>query len=156
MSILYIEPFSGISGDMFLGAFCGLTDGYETIEKLPELLGLKDGKVEVHDVSKNGIVCKHVKVIDLGSSSDHPPHRSLNEIHEIIERGSISDGSKTIAKEIFSIIGQAESRIHDVPLDKIHFHEVSGVDSILDIVGCAMLLDKMDVTKTFSDPVCTG
>lgn len=156
MSILYIEPFSGISGDMFLGALCGLTDSYKTIKKLPELLGLKDGKVEVNDVNKNGIVCKHVKVIDLGSGSDPPPHRSLKEIHSIIDRGSISDGSKTIAKEIFSIVGQAESRIHDVPLDKIHFHEVSGVDSILDIVGSAMMLDKLNVTKTYSDPVCTG
>jgi len=162
MSILYIEPFSGISGDMFLGALCGLTDSYETIKKLPELLGLQDGKIEIHEVNKNGIVCNHVKIIDLKSensgnhdSNDHP-HRSINEIYEIIENGIISDGSKTIAIEIFSIIGQAESRIHHVPLDKIHFHEISGVDSILDIVGCAMMLDKLDVKKSYSDPVCTG
>lgn len=175
MTTLYIEPFSGLSGDMLLSALCGLTDAYEEITSLPEKLHLTDGKVEVREVNKNGIVCKHVKIIDLSEdqahdhhhhhhhSHDHDhdhhhhhAHRHLKDILNIIQKGHISEGAKQIARDIFTIIGRSEAKIHNIPLEKIHFHEVSGVDSILDIVGCAVLLDRLQVQKTFSDPVCTG
>ncbi|NND15284.1 MAG: nickel pincer cofactor biosynthesis protein LarC [Eudoraea sp.] len=155
MSILYLEPFSGISGDMLLGALCGLKGDYDTISKLPKKLNLNDAKVEVNVVRKNGINCKHVKVVDLGGKeSSH--HRKLKEILEIIEKGNISDRAKEIARQIFTIIGESESRIHNIPLDEIHFHELSGVDSIIDIVGCAQLIDELNIKKTYSDPICTG
>ncbi|MFY0653369.1 MAG: nickel pincer cofactor biosynthesis protein LarC [Cyclobacteriaceae bacterium] len=186
MSVLYIEPFSGLAGDMLLSAFCALTDSYDEIVALPDKLHLHDGKVEVHEVEKNGIVCKHVKIIDLnddhGHSHDHShdhsqdhshshshshshdhghhhhhgEHRHLSDIVSLIDKGHISDEAKTIAKEIFQIIGQSESKVHNIPIETIHFHEVSAVDSILDIVGCAVLLDKLNVTKTYADPVCVG
>lgn len=184
MTTLYIEPFSGLSGDMLLSALCGLTDAYEEITSLPEKLHLTDGKVEVREVNKNGIVCKHVKIIDLsddqahsghhhhshdhdhhhhhshdhdhGHHHHHEGHRHLKDILKIIQNGHISEGAKQIARDIFTIIGRSEAKIHNIPLEKIHFHEVSGVDSILDIVGCAVLLDRLQVRKTFSDPVCTG
>lgn len=170
MSILYIEPFSGLAGDMLLSAFCALTDSYDDIIDLPNKLHLHDGKVEIHTVDKNGIVCQHVKVIDLNEGEHnhhhshshgthhhhHGPHRHLSDINSLIDKGHISDRAKTIAKDIFQIIGRSESKIHNIPLEKIHFHEVSAVDSILDIVGCAVLLDKLNVTKTYSDPVCVG
>jgi uncharacterized protein (TIGR00299 family) protein len=155
MGILYVEPFSGISGDMLLGALCGLKDDYDTILTLPKQLSLNDANVEVREVRKNGINCKHVRVIDLGGkNSKH--HRKLKDILEIIDNGEINDKAKEIARNIFSIIGEAESRIHNVPLDEIHFHELSGVDSIIDIVGCAQLIDDLDIKKTYSDPICTG
>ena len=224
-NILYIEPFSGASGDMFLSALCALTDDYDLMLSLPSLLNLKDGKVEVNQVEKNGIVCKHVKIIDLNPESTHHQHdhghqhththshthhpdhhhhhlsdyvkmgwhklthlfgghhhhhehghghhshththshhtnhhhgeqRGLKEINEIIDGGNINDGAKNIAKEIFQIVGQSESKIHDISIDKIHFHELSAVDSILDIVGCAVLIDKLGITQSFCDPICTG
>ena len=185
MSIIYIEPFSGLAGDMLLSAFCSLTDGYDEIIALPNKLHLHDGKVEVHTVEKNGIVCQHVKIIDLNDGNDHHSHgdyskeekshdhdhhhdhghhheahshahRHLSDINKLIDNGHISSGAKKIAKDIFQLIGQYESKVHNIPLEKIHFHEVSAVDSILDIVGCAVLLDKLQVTKTYADPVCVG
>ncbi len=184
MTDLYIEPFSGLSGDMFLSALCALTDGYQIIENLPKALHLPDGKIVVRQVDKNGIVCKHVKVIDLNESDHHHDHdhhhhhhdhghhhhhdhdhehghhhhahRHLADIIKIIENGHISDGAKAIAKSIFEIIGASEAKIHNMSLDTIHFHEVSGVDSILDIVGTAVLLDQLKVEKTYCDPICTG
>ena len=157
MSVISIEAFSGLSGDMFLGAFAELTNGYNTLKKLPELLGLDDAKVEITEVDKNGIVCKHVSVIDLNAKHDHHHHhRHLSDINIIIENGTISDSAKKIAKEIFLIIGKSESKIHNIPLEKIHFHEVSGVDSIVDIVGCAVLIDQLKIKKTFATAVCTG
>jgi pyridinium-3,5-bisthiocarboxylic acid mononucleotide nickel chelatase len=199
MSTLYVEPFSGLAGDMLLGALCGLTDGYDEIKALPGKLHLHDGKVEINEVEKNGIVCKHVKVIDLnegqethhhspddehshghshdhdhsqdhdhghshdhshdhdhGHSHNHSHGRHLSDILHLIDHGHISDGAKKIAKGIFQLIGEAESSVHDIPIEKIHFHEISGVDSIIDIVGCAVLLDKLGVEKTFADPICVG
>lgn len=195
MATLYIEAFSGLSGDMFLGALAGLSDSYEELGNLPKLLALDDAKIEISQVDKNGIVCKHVKVIDLNQphahhednhhhnhdNNDHNhhhhghdhhhdqdhskghhhhhhghAHRHLSDINKIIDNASIPDGAKDIAKAIFLIIGKSESKIHNIPLEKIHFHEVSGVDSIVDIVGCAVLLHKLDIRKTYSTAVCTG
>ncbi|WKN43684.1 nickel pincer cofactor biosynthesis protein LarC [Tunicatimonas pelagia] len=185
MSVLYIEPFAGLAGDMLLSALCGLCDGYDEVIGLPEKLNLPDGKVEISTVNKNGIVCKHVKIIDLneaaqpngqgatthshshkhthshdqGHSHSHNhshAHRHLSHINDIIDKAEISDNARKIAKEIFLIIGKSESKVHDIPLEKIHFHEVSAVDSILDIVGCAVMLDTLNVEKTYSDPVCLG
>lgn len=172
MSVLYIEPFSGLAGDMLLSALCALSDNYDDIKDLPDKLHLHDGKVEVHTVDKNGIVCQHVKIIDLNQENTHEhhhshshgthdhhhhgAHRHLSDINALIDKGHIKPRAKTIAKDIFQIIGRSESKIHNIPLDKIHFHEVSAVDSILDIVGCAVMLDKLNVTKTYSDPICVG
>lgn len=219
MNTLYIEPFSGLSGDMFLSALCGLTDGYELIQSLPEKLNLPDGKVKIQQLNKNGIVCQHVKIIDLNQtaeshshshshthhhghghhlhhghghhhgehhhyhlsdylkggvnkvvsifkgkkgarnnhSHDHHHHnRGLKEINKIIAEGNITNGAKTIAKEIFNIIGLSESKIHNIPFETIHFHEVSAVDSILDIVGSAVLIDQLEVEKVYCDSACTG
>lgn len=188
MTSLYIEPFSGLSGDMLLSALCELADYHQEIVKLPGKLHLPDGKVLIEPANKNGIVCKHVRIIDLnedqgahahhhGHDHDHShdhdhhhdhshnddhghhhhhAHRHLKDIIEIIDKGHISEGAKKVAKEIFMIIGKSESKIHDMDLNTIHFHEVSGVDSILDIVGCAVLIDHLGVEKTYSDPICTG
>ena len=171
MAIVYIEAFSGLSGDMFLGALAGLTDSYDELRELPKLLSLDDAKVEISEVEKNGIVCQHVRVIDLnaqqalehdhhhdhGNNLDgHHHHRHLSDINKIIENASIPEETKAIAKAIFLIIGESESKIHNIPLKDIHFHEVSGVDSIIDIVGCSLLLHKLEIKKTYATAICTG
>jgi len=182
---LYIEPFSGLSGDMFLGALCGLLDAYDEVKDLPQLLNLPDGRVEVSQVEKNGIVCRHVNVIDLNStassehshdhhhghghthshsheheseshSHSHSHHRHLSDIVDLIEKADITQSARTIAKDIFQLIGEAESQVHDIPIEKIHFHEISAVDSIIDIVGCAVLIDRLGSLTTYSEPICTG
>lgn len=206
--ILKIEAFAGMSGDMFLGALCGLADAYDEITNLPSLLHLKDEVViKLSDVNKTGIACKHVKIIDVKNEASstgyshkqqsdhghhhhhhdehhhdhhhphshahdhahdhdhghshkaehhHHHHRHLKDIYNIIDQGHISAGAKEIAKKIFLLLGEAESQIHGIPLEKIHFHEVGAIDSIMDIVGTAWLLDKLGIEKTYSTPVATG
>ena len=193
MNTLYIEPFSGLSGDMFLGALCGLLEAYDDLEELPQKLNLPDGRVEITSVEKNGIVCRHVNVVDLNEptnahhdhghkhehphhhhkhdeghshshSHDHPhshvhgshEHRHLSEIIELIDNADINDSARKISKEIFQLIGKAESEVHNIPIEKIHFHEISAVDSIIDIVGCAVLIDRLGSLTTYSEPVCVG
>ena len=82
-------------------------------------------------------------------------HRNLKDIQKLIDQ-ALSENVKKIANEIFLIIGKAESKIHDMHLDTIHFHEISGVDSIIDIVGNAVLIDKLNVSNVICTPVCTG
>ncbi|MEN8119707.1 MAG: nickel pincer cofactor biosynthesis protein LarC [Bacteroidota bacterium] len=164
MSTILIEAFSGLSGDMFLSALTELANAHNEILNLPELLNLPDGKVEINKLNKNGIVCNHVKVIDLNKYVKNKQvekhhqhhHRHLSDIIELINNAQITDNAKQIAKDIFLIIGKSESKIHNVDLSKIHFHEVSGVDSIIDIVGCAYLIDKLSIKKAYSTAVCTG
>ena len=195
MSTIYIEAFSGLSGNMFLSAFCELIDDYELLLDLPLKLHLPDGKIEVQEVNKNGISCKYVEVIDLnlekdslaGHTHEHEDqqhdhshghdhthdhdhshnhshshedgghhHRHLVDIQKLIDNAHISEGAKEIAHEIFLLIGKAESKIHNMSLETILFHEISGVDSIIDIVGNAVLIDKLKISNVYCTPICTG
>lgn len=173
MNTIYIEAFSGLSGNMFLSAFCELLDDYTLIQDLPKQLHLPDGKIEIEKVNKNGISCNYIEVIDLNEknehnhshdhhhddhshSHDHGNHRHLKDIQKLIDQAHISENAKKIAHEIFLIIGNAESKIHDMPLETIHFHEISGVDSIIDIVGNAVLIDQLSISKVLCTSVCTG
>jgi len=164
MSTIHIEAFSGLSGDMFLGAFADLANAHTELLHLPEYLHLPDGKIEINDVVKNGIACKHIHVVDLNKQQGkhehhhhkHHHHRHLSDILNIIDKAEINENAKKIAKDIFMIIGKSESKIHNIDLEHIHFHEVSGVDSIIDIVGTAWLIDKLSIAKTYSTAVCTG
>ncbi|QDO95164.1 nickel pincer cofactor biosynthesis protein LarC [Formosa sediminum] len=206
MNTIYIEAFSGLSGNMFLSAFSALLGDYEVLRDLPQKLHLPDGKIEIKQVDKNGINCQYVEVIDLNlgkepdhdhshshshehnhdhghthshnhahthahnhshthshddshtheHSHSHGAHRHLSDIQKIIDHAHISDNAKKIAHDIFLMIGQAESKIHDMPLETIHFHEISGVDSIIDIVGNAVLIDQLNISKVYCTPICTG
>jgi pyridinium-3,5-bisthiocarboxylic acid mononucleotide nickel chelatase len=171
-NILKIEAFAGASGDMFLGAFAGLADAYESILNLPALLHLeKEAEIRITDVIKTGIACKHVKVIEKHIHTQHNHHqhdeesnhhgkehhhRHIGHIYELIDRAEISENAKQIAKDIFLHLGTAEARIHGIPLEQVHFHEVGAIDSIMDIVGSAWLLDQLSIDKVYSTPITTG
>jgi len=178
MSILKIEAFSGLSGDMFLGALAELTGAYEELQQLPGKLHLDKVEVKITDVEKTGIACKHIKILDHNSYGEHrhehqehshghgdekhshthghEPHRHLKDIEKIIDQADLTDNVRKIAKEIFFLLGTAESKVHGVDINTIHFHEVGAIDSILDIVGSAMLLDKLSIESSVSTAICTG
>ena len=182
MAILKLEPYSGISGDMFLGALAPLANAEETIINLPRILGLQDeATVEFYDLDKNSILCRKANVIDHNAekqqhdldhghahahSHDHghdhhhhhgPLQRGLNDIRKIIQSADLlTDRAKSLALEIFQHLGEAEASVHGMPIEQVHFHEVGAIDSIIDIVGAAVLIDELDITQTYSDPICTG
>lgn len=187
MNLLKIEAFSGVSGDMFLGALADLAGAHDELCALPSLLGLQhEVAVTIHEVKKCGIACRHVKVreaashhhhdhpAEAGHAHDHPghghghdhshghhhqhphEHRHLPDINRLIDASGLTAGAKTIAKEIFLLLGKAESKVHGIELDRIHFHEVGAWDSISDICGSALLLDRLQITATFCTPVTTG
>ena len=155
MAILKLETFAGISGDMFLGALTALADAYNDIIDLPKKLGLAgEVAVQILSVNKNGIACKHVNIVE-NEIAEHA-HRHLSSINKIIDESTLSGNVKSIAKSIFMTLGQAEAQVHGVDIEKVHFHEVGALDSIMDIVGAAYLIDRLKIDKTYCTPVNTG
>ena len=134
MKLAYFDCFSGISGDMTLGA---LVDAGCDVEQLrTELGGLRvpGWGLTAEKVWKNGMAATYVKV----KTEDQSKHRSLSAILEILQKSQLAPRVRDRAAAIFTKLGEAEARVHDVPLEKIHFHEVGAVDAIVDIVGACI------------------
>ncbi len=153
--ILKIEPFSGLSGDMFLGALVDLTDSADKLRALPGQLNLPEASIEVERVSKCSIDCVKVTVSDASPKSERS-HRHLKDIHALIDASELEDRVKERTKNIFQHLGEAEAAVHGVGLERVHFHEVGAVDSIIDITGVALLLCDLEIEQVYCDPVCTG
>jgi uncharacterized protein (TIGR00299 family) protein len=143
MKLAYFDCFSGISGDMTLGA---LVDAGCPVEHLRgELRGLRVAGWELtaEKVWKNGMAATYVKV----TTEDQSKHRSLGAILEILEKSELAARVRERASAIFRRLGEAEARVHDVPLEKIHFHEVGAVDAIVDIVGACVGSEALGIEK---------
>src|SRR5882724_9088413 len=143
MKLAYFDCFSGISGDMTLGA---LVDAGCDVEHLrAELRGLQvpGWDLTAEKVWKNGMAATYVKV----KTEDQSKHRSLSAILEILEKSRLAPQVRERASAIFKKLGEAEARVHDVPLEKIHFHEVGAVDAIVDIVGACIGFEALGVEK---------
>lgn len=143
MKLAYFDCFSGISGDMTLGA---LVDAGCPMEHLRgELSGLQVAGwgLTAEKVWKNGMAATYVKVV----TEDQSKHRSLSAILEILEKSELAPRVRARAGAIFRKLGEAEARVHDVPLEKIHFHEVGAVDAIVDIVGACIGFEALGIEK---------
>jgi uncharacterized protein (TIGR00299 family) protein len=152
MKLAYFDCFSGISGDMTLGA---LVDAGCAVEQLrSELRGLQvpGWELTAEKVWKNGMAATYVKVV----AEDQSKHRSLSAILEILEKSKLAAGVRERAGAIFRKLGEAEARVHDVPLEKIHFHEVGAVDAIVDIVGACVGFHVLGIEKFACSPLNVG
>ncbi len=159
--ILKLEAFAGLSGDMFLGLLADLGNFHDQLKELPQILNLeKELELVFSQKNKKGIACTHVKIIDLKQDErhkqDHHHHRHLKDVYKIIDDSELDEASKYRAKEIFTEIGKAESEVHGVTIEKIHFHEVGAIDSIADIVGAAWMIEQLGIEKTYCTTVHTG
>lgn len=169
MKILYLDCFAGISGDMTLGAFLDLGVKQEILLEGLKKLNVEGYKIEISKKGKNGIMGTDVNVIleedthDHGHHEHQEPHghvhthdRNLHDIEKLIDNSDLDEKVKKLSKEIFIKVAQAESKIHGRPIDKVHFHEVGAIDSIVDIVGAAICMTDLEVDKVISSPLHTG
>lgn len=143
MRLAYFDCFSGISGDMTLGA---LVDAGVSVACLREALGslrLPGWEISAEKVWKNGMAATQVKV----KTEDTSKHRSLSTILEIVENSALGERVRKRASAIFTKLGEAEASVHDVPIEKIHFHEVGAVDAIVDIVGACVGFAEMGIER---------
>jgi uncharacterized protein (TIGR00299 family) protein len=155
MKTLYLDCFSGVSGDMMLGALIDLGADKEAIEAQLKALPIDPFTIEVKKVVKKGVSAIKLDVL---LDSEHPPkkHRHYTHIIEMIDKSELSPRVKETGKLIFDKIGVAEGKIHNIPLEKVHFHEVGAVDSIVDVLGVCIALEQLGVEKIISRPVPVG
>ncbi len=167
--ILYLEPFSGISGDMMLGALVDLGLDLDRLERQLRLLPLHGYDISARKILRAGINAMKVDVNVVeahshshnhdpkGSGPGHThPHRSFRDIWEMIHTSGLSDWVKEKSVEAFRRLAEAEGRIHNQPADEVHFHEVGAVDSIVDIVGSMIAMEELLPVRILSAPVNVG
>lgn len=152
MKLAYFDCFSGISGDMTLGA---LVDAGVSLDHLREQLRGLDvpgWEITSEKVWKNGMSSTYVNV----KTEDQSKHRSLSAILQILEKSKLSSRVRERAAAIFRKLGEAEATVHDVPIEKIHFHEVGAVDAIVDIVGACLGFESLGIEQFASSALNVG
>jgi uncharacterized protein (TIGR00299 family) protein len=153
MRIAYFDCFSGASGDMILGS---LIDAGLSFRRLREELGklrMPTVRLRVKRVLKGGVSATQVIVVGKGEKKKH---RNLDEMIEIIDRSDIGPEVKEKSKDIFQRIASVEAKIHRKPIDQVHFHEIGGLDSIVDIVGSVWGLQQMGIDEVHVSKVNVG
>lgn len=190
MKTLYFDCFSGISGDMVIGALIDAgADPNLLVEELKKLHIEEEYELKWEKIVKNGITSTKFNVVlkneshehahghhhhDNDHEHDHPhehshehshhqeqghhhhDHRAYSDIVKLIEGAGFSNQVMETALKIFKRIGESEGRIHGIPLEQVHFHEVGAVDSIIDIVGAAILLHQLQISIIKSSPIPVG
>jgi len=152
MKLAYFDCFSGISGDMTLGALVDAGCSLELLRSGLEGLQIPGWTISSEKVWKNGMAATFVRV----ATEDQTKHRSLSAILEIFEKSQLSESVQKNAAAIFRKLGEAEASVHDIPLEKIHFHEVGAVDAIVDIVGACIAFDALGIEKFACSPLNVG
>ena len=174
---LYLECYSGISGDMTVAALLDLGADQKVLEEVLKSLFVQGFEIKVSRVKKSGIdACDFDVILDNeidghdhdmeylhghvhGSAEpeashthgaaghSHHHHRGMNEIRQIIDGAKMTDTARKTALAIFEILAKAEAKAHNVPVEEVHFHEVGAVDSIVDILSVAVCLDNLGITE---------
>jgi len=170
MKILYYDCFAGISGDMNLGAMLDLgVDSKYLIDELSKLSLNNEFNLEIKTDMRKGITGTKVDVVLLNhehshesTEHEHDEHhhhhheRNLQDIEDIINSAGFSDQVKETSLKIFYKIALAEAKIHNKPIDQVHFHEVGATDSIVDIIGAAICADYLKVDKILCGQIQLG
>jgi len=152
MKIAYFDCFSGISGDMTVSALLDAGLKIETLEKELKKLSLSGYRLEVNKVIKKGISATQFKV----EIKEEGVERRFKDILDIFEKSKLDEEIKEEAKKIFLNIAQAESKIHQKDIDKIHFHEVGGLDCIIDITSTVIGIKKLGIKEVYSSALPLG
>src|SRR2546428_8193267 len=151
---LYLDCFAGASGDMLVGAmlYCGLD--FELLRGELLKLGVEGYELSLKRVDRSGISAAKFDVHPAAESHSHHHehhhehhHRALLEIKRIIASSNLSEQVKQRAQTIFQRIGEAEAKIHDVPIEAVYFHESGAIDSIVDLVGASISFDALQIER---------
>lgn len=153
MRIAYFDCFSGVSGDMTLGALLACGVETEWLQQELQCINLPGWRLEVTQTSQNGIGATDVTV-DITEEQVHGRH--LHHIAEILAKSEIRSKIQATALAVFTRLADAEAKVHQTTPDRIHFHEVGAVDAIVDIVGSCLLLEKLGVERVYSSPLPMG
>ncbi|MCJ7570839.1 MAG: LarC family nickel insertion protein [Candidatus Thermoplasmatota archaeon] len=152
MKIAYFECLSGIAGDMILGAFIDLGMDVDFFKKEIKKLNLKGYKIDVKQIKKNNITASDICI----KVDEKQPNRTLKDIINLIEDSTLEDDVKNLSKKIFYNLANAESKVHNVSVEKIHFHEVGAIDSIIDIIGATIAMKYFEIKDVYCSSLPRG
>ncbi len=152
MKILYFDCFSGVSGDMIVGAFLDLGLPFDFLQAQLNTLGISDFKVSQGRLEKHKLSAAKFNV----EVSEDKAHRHLHHIYDIIDASGLSLRVKEIARDAFRRLAEAEAKIHNSTPEKVHFHEVGAIDAIVDIVSAAIGYDYFNPDRIFVSEIPPG
>ena len=180
MNVLYLDCFSGISGDMTIGALLdlGIIDTDKFVAELKKLSIADEFEIKISKTQKNAITATDFTVYDLHRTHGHTEHghhhdehhhdghdhehhhdhhgRNFADIKQIINQSNLDEKVKALSLKMFDCIAVAEAKVHGKTKDEVHFHEVGAVDSIVDIVGCAICVTMLNVDKVVCSVINEG
>jgi uncharacterized protein (TIGR00299 family) protein len=151
MKLCYFDAFSGISGDMTVGALLDAGADFGALQAALDSLNL-DATFTVEKTKRKGIAASKFSV----QHGEQKKHRHLPHIEKIIKGGELSETAKANALAVFRRLGEAEAQSHAISIEKIHFHEVGAIDSICDIVGACVALDSLGVSDVYCSNINVG
>lgn len=149
MIVAYADAFSGISGDMFLGALLDAGLPEETLQKELAGLALHGFQLQISKTAQSGLAATKITIT---TNHDHH-HRTFRTIKELLGKSTLHPAVKEKSLAIFSALAQAEAQVHGCPPDEVHFHEVGAVDAIIDIVGAAIGLHYFGIEQLIASPL---
>ena len=151
-NVLYLDCFSGISGDMMIGAFIDIGLDFTQLSKEIKKLGLTGYRLKSREAMAGAVSATKFDVEIIKEQKS----RSHKGIKKIINGSSLSDKIKKVSLDIFKCVAAAEAKIHNRSIDEVHFHEVGAVDSIIDIVGTAIGLEYLKINKVYCSHIPLG
>ncbi len=149
MKVLYLDCFAGIAGDMLLGSLLDVGADLEAVKKGISSLEIEDYTIETGKSSSHGIAATYVHIASTGDQ----PHRHLQDILDLIDKGELNDSVKEKARSVFRRLAEAEAKVHGTTPEHVHFHEVGAIDSICDIVGSIIALESLNVARIICSPL---
>lgn len=154
MKTLYFDCFSGVSGDMTVGALLDLGADFNALQAGLDSLGVPGYRIEAERVVKKGVSATQFRVL-IEPDTDKP-HRHLRHVVEIIRRGDLPETVKERSIALFARIAEVEAAIHGTTVERVHFHEVGAIDSIVDVVGAHLALHLLGVDRVLVSPIQVG
>ena len=152
MKTLYFDCFAGASGDMILGAMVAAGVDPHALREQLSLLNVEGFKIDFETADRSGLSATYARV----ETVHEHKHRHLADIKRIIEASGVTDAAKELSLRIFTRLAEAEARVHNEPIEKVHFHEVGALDAIVDVVGAAICFDLLKVERFVSSPLHVG
>ncbi|HEU4509922.1 MAG TPA: nickel pincer cofactor biosynthesis protein LarC [Pyrinomonadaceae bacterium] len=152
MKTLYFDCFAGASGDMILGAMVGAGVDANYLRQQLALLRVDGFSIDFETVNRSGLSATYARV----ETAHEHKHRHLSDIRQIIEASDLTDYVKQLSLRVFTRLAEAEARVHNEPIDHVHFHEVGALDAIVDVVGAAICFDYLDIERFVCSPLHVG
>jgi uncharacterized protein (TIGR00299 family) protein len=152
MKTLYFDCFAGASGDMILGAMVAAGVDPNFLREQLSLLSVTGFSIDFETVNRSGLSATYARV----ETAHEHSHRSLTDIIRIIDGSDLSSAVKQRAVQIFTRLAEAEARVHNEPVDHVHFHEVGALDAIVDVVGAAICFNALKIERFVCSPLHVG